>query len=241
MAQWWNILRIGASTAGGRAVSSLAAAQVRPRRSVLYMPGSNARAINKARTLPADAIVLDLEDAVAPEKKSEARGMVLEELRRGGFGQRELAVRANGLDTEWAEDDIAAIAHSGAHAVALPKVEGGAAVEHVRMLLRKHGAPRELAIWSMIETPLGVLRVEEICVVGKGASGPPANAMTAVIMGTSDLTKGLRAEHTACRSALTTSLQLVLLAARAHGMLALDGVHLDLKNTDELLAHCRCC
>ena len=227
-----------------RALSSVAAAQVRPRRSVLYMPGSNARAINKARTLPADTVVLDLEDAVAPEKKSEARGMVLEELRRGGFGQRELAVRANGLDTEWAEDDIAAIAHSGAHAVALPKVEGGAAVEHVRMLLRKHGAPRELAIWSMIETPLGVLRAEEICVAGKcdsSPSGPPANAMTAVIMGTSDLTKDLRAEHTACRSALTTSLQLVLLAARAHGMLALDGVHLDLNNTDELLAHCRCC
>ena len=133
------------------------------------------------------------------------------------------------------------IAASGAHAVAVPKVEGGAAVARVRELLARHNAPPDLAIWSMIETPLGVLRAEQICVAGKGGGGASggANMMTAVIMGTSDLTKDLRAEHTTCRSALTTSLQLVLLAARAHGMIALDGVHLDLKNTDELLAHCR--
>ena len=206
-------------------------------------PGSNTKAINKARQLPTDVVVMDLEDAVAPEKKVEARSMVLEELERGGFGRRELAVRANGLETEWAEDDIAMIARSGAHAVAVPKVEGGAVVAHVRELLAKHNAPPELAVWAMIETPLGVLRAEEICIAGKGGADSTlssANMMTAVIMGTSDLTKDLRAEHTTCRSALVTSLQLVLLAARAHGMLALDGVHLDLKNTDELLAHCRC-
>ena len=206
-------------------------------------PGSNAKAINKARQLPTDVVVMDLEDAVAPEKKVEARSMVLDELQQGGFGRRELAVRANGLETEWAEDDIAMIARSGAHAVAVPKVEGGAVVAHVRELLAKHNAPPELAVWAMIETPLGVLRAEEICIAGKAGGDSAlsrANMMTAVIMGTSDLTKDLRAEHTTCRSALVTSLQLVLLAARAHGMLALDGVHLDLKNTDELLAHCRC-
>ena len=204
-------------------------------------PGSNAKAMNKARNLPTDAVVMDLEDAVAPEKKVEARGMVLEELQRGGFGRRELAVRVNGLDTEWADDDIAMIAQSGAHAVALPKVESGAAVSHVRDLLAKHKAPPSLAIWSMIETPLGVLRAEEICIAGKrggAADIQVPNPMNAIIMGTSDLTKELRAEHTTCRSPLTTSLQLVLLAARAHGMLAFDGVHLDLNNQQELLAHC---
>jgi citrate lyase subunit beta/citryl-CoA lyase len=206
---------------------------------VSLQPGSNAKAINKARALPADVVVMDLEDAVAPEQKSKAREMVLEELRKGGFGRRELAVRSNGLDTEWAEQDLRMIAQSGAHAVAIPKVEGRAAVERARALLAKHKAPPELAIWSMIETPLGVLRAEEICIAGKGTGSTTPNPMNAVIMGTSDLTKELRAEHTTCRSALTTSLQLVLLAARAYGMLALDGVHLDLKNTDELLIHCR--
>ena len=136
---------------------------------------------------------MDLEDAVAPEKKAEARGMVLEELVRGGFGRREVAVRANGLDTEWAEVDLAMIAMSGAHAVVLPKVESGAAVLHARALLAKHRAPPGLAIWSMIETPIGVLRAEEICIAGKGSvGGTVPNAMTAVIMGTSDLTKALR-------------------------------------------------
>lgn len=182
---------------------------------------------------------MDLEDAVAPEKKAEARGMVLAELLRGGFGRREVAVRSNGLDTEWAKEDIEMIARSGAHAVALPKVEGAVAVEHVRALLAKHKAPPELAIWSMIETPLGVLRAEEICIAGKGRGSATPNPMNAVIMGTSDLTKELGAEHTPCRSALTMSLQLVLLAARAHGMVALDGVHLDLNNAEELLVHCK--
>ena len=215
---------------------------VRPRRSVLFMPGSNAKAVNKARSLPADVVVLDLEDAVAPAVKAQARGMVLTELHAGGFGPRELAVRANGLDTQWAEEDLAMIARSGAHAVAIPKVERGETVERVRAILESYNAPSQLAIWSMIETPLGVLRAEEICVAGKGdgnAAAPCRNPMTAVIMGTSDLTKELRAQHTPCRSALTTSLQLVMLAARSHGMLALDGVNLDFRNTEELREHCQ--
>ncbi|MGB1605637.1 MAG: HpcH/HpaI aldolase/citrate lyase family protein, partial [Promethearchaeia archaeon] len=215
---------------------------VRPRRSVLFMPGSNAKAVNKARSLPADVVVLDLEDAVAPAVKAQARGMVLTELHAGGFGPRELAVRANGLDTQWAEEDLAMVARSGAHAVAIPKVERGETVERVRAILESYNAPSQLAIWSMIETPLGVLRAEEICVAGKGdgnAAAPCRNPMTAVIMGTSDLTKELRAQHTPCRSALTTSLQLVMLAARSHGMLALDGVNLDFRNTEELREHCQ--
>ena len=115
-------------------------------------------------------------------------------------------------------------------------------MERVRAILGSYNAPSQLAIWSMIETPLGVLRAEEICVAGKGdgnAAAPCRNPMTAVIMGTSDLTKELRAQHTPCRSALTTSLQLVMLAARSHGMLALDGVNLDFRNTEELREHCQ--
>jgi citrate lyase subunit beta/citryl-CoA lyase len=204
---------------------------VRPRRSVLYMPASNARALEKARGLDADALILDLEDAVAPGAKEEARALALAALRAGGYGRRELALRVNGAGTPWGAADLAAAARSGAHAVVLPKVESAEAVRAADAELRGHGAPGELALWVMVETPRGVLRVAEI------AGATPR--LACLVMGTSDLVKDLRARHTPGRLEVLTSLSLTVLAARAHGLAALDGVHLDLADEAGFEAACR--
>jgi citrate lyase subunit beta/citryl-CoA lyase len=204
---------------------------VRPRRSVLYMPASNARALEKARGLDADALILDLEDAVAPGAKEEARALALAALRAGGYGRRELALRVNGAGTPWGAADLAAAARSGAHAVVLPKVESAEAVRAAEAELRGHGAPGELALWVMVETPRGVLRVAEI------AGATPR--LACLVMGTSDLVKDLRARHTPGRLEVLTSLSLTVLAARAHGLAALDGVHLDLADEAGFEAACR--
>lgn len=204
---------------------------VRPRRSVLYMPASNARALEKARGLEADALILDLEDAVAPGAKEEARALALAALRAGGYGRRELALRVNAAGTPWGAADLAAAARSGAHAVVLPKVESAEAVRAAEAELRGHGAPAELALWVMVETPRGVLRVAEI------AGATPRIAC--LVMGTSDLVKDLRARHTPGRLEVLTSLSLTVLAARAHGLAALDGVHLDLADEAGFEAACR--
>ncbi len=206
-------------------------ATARPRRSVLYVPGSNARALAKARELAADGLILDLEDAVAPSAKDEARERVLAELGRGGFGHRELAVRVNGADTPWGAGDLAAAAGSGAHAVLLSKVESAEDVRAAERALRAAGAPVEQALWCMIETPLGVLRSAEIA----GASPRVA----CLVMGTSDLVKDLQARHTPERLEVVTALGLTLLAARAHRLAALDGVHLDLADDAGFEASCR--
>ncbi|MBC6417077.1 MAG: CoA ester lyase, partial [Rhodospirillales bacterium] len=136
--------------------------KARPRRSVLYMPGANARALEKGRALPADALILDLEDAVAPDAKAMARGQVAEAVKAGGYGQRELAVRVNGLDSPWGEEDLRAVAACGADAVLLPKVETAGTVAAAAAKLREAGAPAELPIWCMMETPLGILNAKEI-------------------------------------------------------------------------------
>lgn len=204
---------------------------VRPRRSVLYMPASNARALEKARTLPADALILDLEDAVAPAVKDAARAQALAALSAGGYGRRELVLRVNGAATPWAAADLAAAARSGAHAVLLPKVERAAEVQAAERALVAAGAPAELALWCMIETPRGVLRVAEI------AEASPR--LACLVAGTSDLVKDLRARHTAARQEVLPSLGLLLLAARASGLAALDGVHLDLADDAGFEAACR--
>jgi citrate lyase subunit beta/citryl-CoA lyase len=203
----------------------------RLRRSALYMPGSNARALEKARTLPADALILDLEDAVAPDAKAAARGRVLGALAAGGYGRRELAVRANALSTPWGADDLAALARSGAHAVVLPKVEAGAEVRAAAALLDAAGAPPDLALWAMVETPRGVLAAAEIA----GSH----RRLACLVAGTSDLAKDLRARHVPGRAPLLHALSAVVLAARAHGLAALDGVHLDLDDDAGLAAACR--
>lgn len=204
---------------------------VRPRRSVLYMPGANARAIEKARTLDADAFVFDLEDAVSPESKAVARATVAAALAAGGFRGRELAVRINGAGTPWHADDIAMAARCGADAVVVPKVETAEGVRAVEAALVGAGAPSGLALWAMIETPRAVLRADGIAGASPRLSG--------LVMGTSDLTQELRAAHTPDRAPLLTSLGLALLAARAHGIAALDGVHLDLADDAGFAAVCR--
>lgn len=200
------------------------AATTRPRRSVLYMPGSNPRALDKARTLAADGLILDLEDAVAPDAKDDARRQVVEALKAGGYGGRELLVRVNGLATPWGQSDIVAAAKSGADAILIPKVESADMVRQVEAAMVAAGAPAEMAIWCMIETPRGVLRSAEI------ADSSPR--LAGFVMGTSDLAKDLHCAHTRDRQPMLTSLGLCLLAARASGLAALDGVHLDLDDDE---------
>jgi citrate lyase subunit beta/citryl-CoA lyase len=195
------------------------------------VPGSSARALAKARSLPADGLILDLEDAVAPSAKEEARARATAELAKGGFGHRELVLRVNGAGTPWAAGDLAAAARSGAHAVLLPKVESAEAVRQAERALAERGAPEDQALWAMVETPRGVLRAEEIAAA--------SSRLTCLVMGTSDLVKDLRARHTSGRLEVATSLGLTLLAARAHGLATLDGVHLDLSDDAGFEAACR--
>lgn len=202
----------------------------RPRRSVLYMPASRASALEKAKGLLADALIFDLEDAVAPDAKADARGMAVQAALSGEYGRREIAIRANGLDTPWGKEDLQAIAQSGANAVVIPKVESAKMLEEVDQILADAGAPENLWLWAMIETPKGVLRVEEIAAHSK---------LTVLVMGTSDLAVDLTANHTPERIPFLTSFGLVLLAARAHGRSVLDGVHLNLTDDKEFEAHCR--
>jgi citrate lyase subunit beta / citryl-CoA lyase len=207
------------------------AATSRPRRSVLYMPGSNTRALEKARGLVADGLILDLEDAVAPDAKAMARANVAAALRAGGYGKRELVVRVNGLATPWGYDDIAAAAAMKADAVLLPKVESADTVRQVETLLAAAGAPASLALWCMMETPRGMLHAEEIA-----AASP---RVACLVMGTSDLAKDLHARHTRDRLPMLTALGLCLLAARAYRLAILDGVHLDLADDEGFAAACR--
>src|SRR5690606_35559989 len=135
---------------------------IRPRRSALYMPGANLRALEKGRELPCDVVIMDLEDGVAPDAKAEARARIVEQTGKGGYGRRELVVRINGAGTEWFRDDVAAIARSGAHALQIPKVDGGATVKEVAALMERAGADPQMAVWCMIETARGVLNAAEI-------------------------------------------------------------------------------
>jgi citrate lyase subunit beta/citryl-CoA lyase len=184
------------------------------------MPGSNARALEKAKTLPADGLILDLEDAVSPDSKDSARLQVCNAVRDGGYGMREIAIRVNGLSTKWGYDDIAAASRSGADAIVLPKVESADAIRHMEAIMVANGAPESMAIWAMMETPRSVLEAERI------SSATPR--MACLVMGTSDLAKELDCTHTRERLPMITSLGLCMLAARASGLAILDGVYLDL-------------
>jgi citrate lyase subunit beta / citryl-CoA lyase len=194
--------------------------RVRPRRSVLYMPGSNARALAKAKGLPADALIFDLEDAVAPDAKASAREQVCATVRAGGYGPREIIIRVNALATPWGQPDLAGMAAAGADAVrqAIAVLDGA-------------GGPSDLPIWCMMETPRAMLRAEEI------ATADPR--VGCLVMGTSDLAKELHAAHTPERLPMITALGLCLLAARACGLAILDGVHLDLEDEAGFAASCR--
>ncbi len=201
-----------------------------PRRSVLYMPGANTRALEKARSLDADVLILDLEDAVAPSQKVQARQHILDALAEGGYGHRELVVRVNGFDTPWGREEIAAFAHAPISALCLPKVESAAEVQAVVQLLVQEQAPETLRLWAMAETPRGVLAIDEIA----GSH----SRLEAIVMGTSDLAKELRVPHTPDRLGLQASLSQCVLAARAHGLDVLDGVHLNLDDEAGFVQAC---
>ena len=202
----------------------------RPRRSALYVPAANARALEKIPGIDADVVLVDLEDAVAPAAKEGARSTALAAIRRG-LGRAEVVLRVNGAGTPWGAADLAAAATSGADAVLLPKVEGAESVREAERMLVAAGAPASLALWAMIETPAGVLRVAEV------AAATPR--LACLVAGTSDLVKDLRARHTPGRMEVLVSLSLVVLAARASGLAALDGVHLDLSDDAGFEAACR--
>lgn len=205
-------------------------AALRPCRSVLYMPGSNARALARGRELDADALILDLEDAVAVSAKDEARERVAQALREGGFGRRRVVVRINALATPWGRADVERLAPLRPDALLLPKVERPEQLAEAAELAASAGAP-DLPLWAMVETPRAILNLAAIA-----GFGPPLGALVA---GTSDLVKDLHARHTPARSETLTALSLTVLAARAHGLLALDGVHLDLDDAAGLEAACR--
>jgi len=202
---------------------------IRPRRSALYVPGSNVRALEKARTLDADVVILDLEDAVADAQKSVAREQVLKALKSGY--KAETVVRVNDPTTPEGAADMKAVARSGCNAVLLPKIETPREVRDAHLRLAAAGAPAHLALWAMIETPLAVLHVEEIAF-----SSPHLKCL---VMGTSDLAKDLRARHTPQRLPFLTLLSLCVLAARAAGLVILDGVHLDLDDDQGFRESCR--
>jgi citrate lyase subunit beta/citryl-CoA lyase len=195
------------------------------------MPGSNARALEKAKTVPADGLILDLEDATAPDAKEIARRQVCEAVRAGGYGLRELIIRVNGLATRWGYEDVAAAAQSGADAILLPKVESADAIRHMEAIMKANGSPDNQAIWAMMETPRSVLESTRI------AEASPR--MACLVMGTSDLAKELDCAHTRERLPFITSLGLCLLAARASGLSILDGVYLDLNDDAGFEFACR--
>jgi citrate lyase beta subunit len=204
---------------------------VRPRRSVLYMPGANTRALEKARTLAADVLIFDLEDAVAPDAKETARANVVAAAAGKAYGKREIVIRCNGLGTAWGRDDVAAIARSGADAILVPKVESAADVAAIVALLEKAGAPQAMAVWAMIETPRAFLNADAIAGAHK--------RLTLFVMGTNDLVKDMRARHTPLRLPMVTALGLGMLAARAHGLTILDGVYNDIQDAEGFRAVCQ--
>ncbi|WP_418057719.1 HpcH/HpaI aldolase/citrate lyase family protein [Pimelobacter simplex] len=204
--------------------------EFKPLRSVLYMPSSNERALEKAKTLPADAIIFDLEDAVAPDAKPAAREAAAAAVRSGEYGTRHLVIRVNGIGTEWHDDDIKAAAAAGPDVVLVPKVNSADEVRQLVAALEAAGAPARTTLWAMVETPIGMLNALSIATASE--------RLTGFVMGTNDLVKELYAEHVPGRQPVITGLGLALLAARAAGIVIIDGVYNDVKNIDGFLAEC---
>ena len=202
---------------------------LRPRRSALYMPSSNEKALEKAKSIASDAIIFDLEDAVAPDAKPTARANAVAAANSGAYGSRELTIRCNGLDTPWGIDDIAAAARACVSAVVIPKINSVAEVNAVSKALKAAGAPDEIVIWAMIETPTAIFDVRAI------AAHP---RVAALVMGTNDLAKELRATQVRGRAPLMSHLATALLAAREAGKVILDGVFNDVKDLDAFRDEC---
>jgi citrate lyase subunit beta/citryl-CoA lyase len=203
----------------------------RPRRSVLYLPASNERTLEKAKSIPCDGLILDLEDAVAPEAKPAARLAACEAADSGGYGRREVAIRINGADTKWHHDDLRAACDAAPDAIVVPKVSSADEVRELADEMAAFSAPHHTKLWAMIESPVAILRCEEIAAA--------SDRLTVLVMGTNDLAKELYAAHVAGRHPLMTGLGLALLAARATGRSILDGVYNDVKDNEGFLAECR--
>ncbi len=211
-------------------VEESSVSELRPRRSVLYMPSSNERALEKAKTIPCDALILDLEDAVAPDAKEQARANAVAAAGSGEYGNREITIRCNGLDTPWGADDLAAAATSGAAAVVIPKVSSVDELDLVSRRLDRAVAPADVAIWAMIETPTAILDVRQL------AAHPRVNVL---VMGNNDLAKELRTGVLPERTPLIPALAMALLGAREAGKVILDGVYNDVRDPDGFLAEAR--
>jgi citrate lyase subunit beta/citryl-CoA lyase len=207
---------------------------IRPRRSVLYMPGSNARAIEKARTLPVDGVILDLEDAVVPEAKEQARAQVAEAVKAGGFGNRELFIRVNGIDSPWHADDLSAAAHAAPDAILIPKVGTVEALERVGQRLLDLKTDLKTRVWAMIETPQAIFNIEALAAEAHDSE----TRLAGFVMGTNDLAKETRARLVPGRAPMLSWLARCLLAAHAHGIDILDGVYNDLSNAQGFEAEC---
>jgi citrate lyase subunit beta/citryl-CoA lyase len=208
---------------------------VRPRRSVLYMPGSNARGLEKAKTLAVDGIILDLEDSVAPEAKEAARRQVCDAVRAGGFGRREVMIRVNGTDTPWHADDLSAAAHAAPDAIVVPKVSSPDTLELIGRRLLDMGTPHKTRVWAMIETPLALFNILAIAAAARDSE----TRLSGFIMGTNDLAKDTRARLVPGRAPMLPWLSTCVAAARIHGVDILDGVYNDIGNADGFFMECQ--
>lgn len=208
---------------------------IRPRRSVLYMPGSNARALEKAKTLPADGVILDLEDSVAPDAKEAARKQVADAVKAGGFGAREVIIRTNAVDTPWHAEDLAAAAQAGPDAILIPKVQSAETLEMIgRRLLDMH-TPVKTRVWAMIETPLAIFNILSIAAEARDSEA----RLSCFVLGTNDLAKDTRARLVPGRAPMLPWLTTVIAAARIYGVDVLDGVYNDLSNSEGFAAECQ--
>ncbi|HXF89044.1 MAG TPA: CoA ester lyase [Xanthobacteraceae bacterium] len=207
---------------------------IRPRRSVLYMPGSNARAIEKARTLPVDGIILDLEDAVAPSAKEAARAQVVAALKAGGFGRREVFVRVNGIETPWHADDMAAISHAAPDAILVPKISEVGQLERIGQRMLDMKVDLKTRVWAMIETPAAIFNVNALAAEAHDSE----TRLAGFVMGTNDLAKETRARIVPGRLPMLSWLARCVLAAHAHNIDILDGVYNDIGNAEGFAAEC---
>ena len=207
---------------------------IRPRRSVLYMPGSNARALDKARTLPADGVILDLEDSVAPEAKVAARQQVVDAVKAGGFGTREVFIRVNGVDTPWHADDLSAAAHAAPDVILVPKVSSSDTLELIGRRMLDMGTNHKTRVWAMIETPLAIFNILEIAAAARDSE----TRLAGFVMGTNDLAKDTRARLVPGRTPMLAWLSMCVAAARIHGIDILDGVYNDIGNADGFAKEC---
>lgn len=212
----------------------ISSTQGRPRRSVLYMPGANQRALEKARGLPADALILDLEDSVAPEAKVAARGNVCAAVKEGGYGRRELVIRPNALETVWGTADILAAAEAAPDAILIPKVAHPGDIISAAKILKSVNAPEKTKLWAMIEMPIAVLFAREIA----AAARDPENRLSCLVMGTNDLLKESRARALHDRFAVVPWLAMTMLAARSYKLDIIDGVYNDFKDEVGFRAEC---